>query len=131
MTYANEKDKTCEGPDYHIRRSREGFLAAAEKVLDFLPVILQKRVYMQLPSHEKDEAQFAEESFTPQTLSEARELCAMSEELIDCALIVIQQARILVDQTRKLRAAQRHTRRGNDPSPPRGKSKVPFPMMRA
>ena len=79
----------------------------------------------------KDEAQFAEESFTPQTLSEARELCAMSEELIDCALIVIQQARILVDQTRKLRAAQRHTRRSNDPSPPRGKSKVPFSMMRA
>ena len=79
----------------------------------------------------KDEAQFAEESFTPQTLSEARELCAMSEELIDCALIVIQQARILVDQTRKLRAAQRHTRRSNNPSPPTGKSKVPFPMMRA
>jgi hypothetical protein len=44
----------------------------------------------------------------------------MSEELIDRALIVIQQARILVDQTRKLRAAQRHTRRSNDPSPPIG-----------
>ena len=64
-----------------MRRSREGFLAAAEKVLDFLPVILQKRVYMQLPSHEKDEAQFAEKSFTPQTLIAAvRQLFASEEQ---------------------------------------------------